>query len=53
MRRLLVACLAVLAGVLSSEAWSAHAYAQFGDIKYPAGFHHFDWVNPEAPKGGT
>ncbi|HKA42598.1 MAG TPA: extracellular solute-binding protein [Burkholderiales bacterium] len=52
MRRLLVACLAVLAGVLSSEAWSAHAYAQFGDIKYPAGFHHFDWVNPEAPKGG-
>src|SRR5262245_36167190 len=52
MRRLLVAGLAVLAGVLSSEAWSAHAYAQFGDIKYPAGFHHFDWVNPEAPKGG-
>jgi ABC-type transport system substrate-binding protein len=33
-------------------AWSAHAYAQFGDIKYPPGFQHFDYVNPKAPKGG-
>ena len=33
-------------------AWAAHAYAQFGDIKYPAGFTHFDYVNPDAPKGG-
>ena len=33
-------------------AWSAHAYAQFGDIRYPAGFAHFDYVNPAAPKGG-
>ncbi len=33
--------------------WAAHAYAQFGDVmKYPAGFAHFDWVNPNAPKGG-
>ena len=35
-----------------SEAWGAHAYSQFGDIKYPAGFKHFEWVNPDAPKGG-
>ncbi|MDM0013347.1 extracellular solute-binding protein [Variovorax sp. J22P168] len=33
-------------------SWAAHAYAQFGDIKYPAGFSHFDYVNPKAPKGG-
>ena len=33
-------------------AWAAHAYAQFGDIKYPASFPHFDYVNPAAPKGG-
>lgn len=35
--------------------WSvaAHAYSQFGDIKYPADFSHFDYVNPQAPKGGT
>lgn len=32
---------------------AAHAYAQFGDIKYPAGFHHFEWANPDAPKGGA
>jgi microcin C transport system substrate-binding protein len=24
----------------------------FGDLKYPADFHHFDYVNPDAPKGG-
>jgi len=36
----------------SPPAWAAHAYAQFGDIKYPAGFAHFAWVNPNAPKGG-
>lgn len=32
--------------------WAKHAYAQFGDIKYPAGFQHFDYVNADAPKGG-
>jgi microcin C transport system substrate-binding protein len=25
----------------------------FGDLKYPADFRHFDYVNPDAPKGGT
>ena len=34
------------------HAWAAHAYAQFGDIKYPPGFRHFEWANPDAPKGG-
>ena len=24
----------------------------FGDLKYPADFHHFDYVNVAAPKGG-
>jgi microcin C transport system substrate-binding protein len=24
----------------------------FGDLKYPADFHHFDYVDPAAPKGG-
>ena len=31
----------------------SHGYAQFGTLKYPAKFTHFDWVNPDAPKGGT
>jgi microcin C transport system substrate-binding protein len=30
-----------------------HAYAAFGTPKYPRGFDHFDYVNPDAPKGGT
>jgi microcin C transport system substrate-binding protein len=25
----------------------------FGDLKYPADFQHFDYINPSAPKGGT
>lgn len=47
------AFLLVLAGLCGAlPTWAAHAYAQFGDIKYPAGFSHFDYVNPDAPKGG-
>jgi microcin C transport system substrate-binding protein len=34
------------------SSWAAHAYAQFGDVKYPKGFAHFEWVNADAPKGG-
>jgi len=29
-----------------------HSLTIFGDAKYPAGFRHFDYVNPDAPKGG-
>ncbi len=31
----------------------AHGISAFGDLKYPEGFAHFDYVNPDAPKGGT
>ncbi|MBA3772802.1 MAG: ABC transporter substrate-binding protein [Ramlibacter sp.] len=44
--------LLVLASMLAVPSWAAHAYAQFGDVKYPSGFTHFDYVNPAAPKGG-
>src|SRR5438309_2148189 len=30
-----------------------HGMSAFGDLKYPADFNHFDYVNPDAPKGGT
>jgi microcin C transport system substrate-binding protein len=30
-----------------------HAIALHGAPKYPAGFAHFDYVSPDAPKGGT
>lgn len=38
---------------VSATISESHGYAQFGTLKYPASFSHFDWVNPEAPKGGT
>lgn len=32
--------------------WS-HAWAAFGEVKYPKGFAHFDFADPNAKKGGT
>ena len=32
--------------------WAAHGYALWGELKYPPGFAHFAYVNPQAPKGG-
>ena len=29
-----------------------HAFSVFNEIKYPPGFKQFDYVNPNAPKGG-
>jgi hypothetical protein len=29
-----------------------HGISAFGDLKYPADFKHFDYVNPTAPKNG-
>ena len=37
------------AGATDAEA---HGMSVFGDLKYPADFHHFDYVNVDAPKGG-
>src|ERR1700716_3856362 len=36
----------------SERVWR-HALSLFGDIKYPADFKRFDYVNPDAPKGGV
>ncbi len=55
-------CLIILSGMLShtqasssdsdSEPKPHHGFALYGDLKYPPGFPHFDYVNPDAPKGG-
>jgi microcin C transport system substrate-binding protein len=37
----------------ASPAHAVHAIAQYGEPKYPAGFKHFDYVNPGAPRDGT
>ncbi len=36
----------------AEPAWR-HALSLFGDVKYPADFKRFDYVNPDAPKGGV
>jgi microcin C transport system substrate-binding protein len=33
-------------------AWR-HGLSLFGDLRYPADFKRFDYVNPDAPKGGV
>lgn len=34
------------------HAWK-HGLSLFGELKYPEGFKRFDYVNPDAPKGGV
>lgn len=58
-RRITLVALASLAtAVLTAYATAAedpwrHGLSLFGDLKYPASFRHFDYVDPQAPKGGT
>ena len=35
-----------------AQNWQ-HGLSLFGDLKYPAGFKQFEYVNAKAPKGGT
>jgi microcin C transport system substrate-binding protein len=39
--------------VLAQEGPERHGISAFGDLKYPPDFKHFDYVNPNAPKGGV
>ena len=42
-----------LSPVTAQEAPWRHGAALLEEPKYPAGFKHFDYVNPSAPKGGV
>lgn len=50
------AALLALGGIATAPVTAAaqprHGLSAFGDLKYPAGFRHFNYVNPDAPKGG-
>ena len=37
----------------AAEGARRHGMSIFGELKYPPDFAHFDYVNPQAPKGGT
>ena len=60
-RNLLVIAAGVLASSVAGRDGAAaptateierHGISAFGDLKYPANFTHFDYVEPKAPKGG-
>lgn len=38
---------------VSAEVILTHALALHGEPKYPSDFEHFDYVNPNAPRGGS
>jgi microcin C transport system substrate-binding protein len=39
-------------GAAPEGGWR-HGLSLFGDLRYPPGFRHFEYVNPNAPKGGA
>jgi microcin C transport system substrate-binding protein len=47
------AAFAPLAHAQTAADGERHGTSAFGDLKYPAGFAHFDYVDPKAPKGGV
>ncbi|MGR6738363.1 extracellular solute-binding protein [Pseudomonas chlororaphis] len=51
---LIFTALALLLGTASADAAPQHALTVYGEpAKYPAGFSHFAYSNPRAPKGGS
>ncbi len=49
---LLLAGLFTAASNASEQVWR-HGVSLIGPVKYPEGFKHFDYVNPNAPRGGS
>ena len=43
----------LLRAAQAEEGPERHGLSAFGDLKYPSDFRHFDYVDPNAPKGGT
>ncbi|HOO51201.1 MAG TPA: extracellular solute-binding protein [Alphaproteobacteria bacterium] len=51
--RLILAASLILISSSAQATEPQHALSLYGDIKYAADFTHFDYVNPDAPKGGA
>jgi len=51
--RVALACIAALAVSWSAAAEPQHGIAMHGEPRYGPDFAHLDYVNPDAPKGGT
>ncbi len=48
-----ILCLSAITMISQAEVTSSHGISVFGDLKYTADIKHFDYANPNAPKGGT
>ena len=53
MRGWLLSTLMLLAACASSPSWAVHGMGMGYAPKYGPAFTHFDYVNPDAPKGGS
>lgn len=42
-----------ISNAMAQKVLTSHALSLHGDVKYGPEFTHFDYVNPDAPKGGT
>lgn len=52
LRQWLIAVALVASLAVPARAEPAHGLSAFGDLKYPPDFASFDYVDPQAPKGG-
>jgi microcin C transport system substrate-binding protein len=50
---LAVAAFSLALPAMAQDAPWTNGISVIGELKYPPGFKHFDYVNPDAPKGGT
>ncbi len=55
MRRVSAIAIGLVLLLAAGHVWAApsEGMSLFGDLKYGPDFTHFDYVNPQAPKGGT
>jgi len=49
---LMIAALVAQAALADDHVIRSHGYSYYGELSYPPDFEHFNYVNPEAPKGG-
>ncbi len=52
MIKILASAVLSFASACAPAAWAAHAFSLYDTPKYPPGFAHFEYLNPDAPKGG-
>lgn len=52
MQGIVLSFILVIISIPSVHAEKTHGFSTFNKLKYPADFTHFDYTNPNAPKGG-